>query len=270
MPYPSILDTVPVIMANPDGSYGGNLPVKFTQSLQFSYLLTQGDYFTGSYQFLKIVRLTLDPAIPGSRIGFAESNPRRYDYGEYSVTGQDGYVHERGKIDASKWCWRRLSEPYPLSRNEAARPKLHVLAQRIRATFQTTFLNLPAITGKVEPVNTRLNATTNLVVVPNSGTTVGDITPLSTGSAAIEIPAGSLKFHSTDSNIQLMDVSPTTTYQPLTPNPFGNDPDIQDYNFNVYLNPGVVGSCSYSVFRCGEQAATHPNVGTPYLPNTLP
>lgn len=270
MSYETVFETNAILMTNDDGSYGVDTAVKFSQNLLFPYNLKQGDWFTGSVQFMRIVRLILDPDSPGTKLGFAESNPRRYFYGEWSLTGADGYVHERGAIDSTFFCLRRLSEPYPLSRNEAARPKLLVLKERLRATFQNTFLNLPQLQGKVTPVDTALSGFTNLVAPPNSGTTNGTISPGSNSSTpSLNIEAGTLKFHTTDSNVQMMAVSPTTAYQPLE-NLFGNHPDIQPAFFNVYLNPGVIGSCEYVVLRCGDQQPTHPNVGTPYLPSGLP
>lgn len=262
-------DRAPVTIGNAYTPNGNNIHFNGNYSLVIPYALTAEDYKAGSYQLLNYIELDLNLS-PGSQwLGFSESNPRRFNLGEYSVLSLNGFVLQRGTIDSRKQAVKVVSDRYPLNRNEAARPKSLKLSSRPRFNLSNSENSFYLHSGGVTLSPTVYAGGGTLTTPPNPFTESGTITSNGLTDLRLLLQKREFKMDVTDGSLELQTQEGNSSYYPLSATTPSSE-FFQNGSISIYLLPGVTGTIKIRSYKLGE-FATLPLVSTPtYTPGTFP
>lgn len=238
-------------------------------NLNNNYSLVEEDYKIGYVQFCSYIKISLNSPSNLPWIGFAESNPRRYNLGEWAIGQAGGIVHSRGKIESTKQNLPIYSQPYPLNRNESARPKLLKLASRPRALLSNSDNVTFDYYGGVQLVPTIYSGGGTLTTPPNPFTESGIITTNGLTSLKTDIPRRQFRFDIIDGSLELQSQREAGDYYPKS-SVDTNAEFFSDSVLYLFLEPGVTGSIRIETYKLGEFAFL-PLVQLPnYEPGSFP
>jgi hypothetical protein len=245
-----------------------NLPYRLALFPTVNYTPTEEDYFTGVIQFQTIYDINVS-IVSNAGIGSAEGAVLRREYGSWAIQALGGGVMRSGKLEFLNQAIIITSQQYFLARNEAARQKAIVLADRPRFNISNSVTAGGSITGQVSTAAKAINLSGT--VAPGGGILTAAGTVAASGGSPVSItqPLRGLKTDVTDGSLKLITAEAGVNGFPADPiATLGNV--CAEARLDIYLLPGATGSIERTTIKLGEPFGTAPSVGSPYTPGTFP